>query len=117
MVATYDQLKEALERQRQGLIAEIESLEVYDGDRIIGYKTHQADVATHAFDQAANLAMRNNAAMMLREVEDALKRFDKGTYGRCENCDTQIDIARLEAIPYTRLCMDCAEARDFRAGS
>jgi RNA polymerase-binding protein DksA len=117
MVATYEQLKAALERQREELTAEIESLEVYDGDRIIGYKTHQADVATHAFDQAANLAMRNNAAAMLREVEDALSRLAKGTYGRCENCGVQIDIARLEAIPYTRLCMDCAEARDYRAGS
>ena len=47
----------------------------------------------------------------LREIEDALSKFDAGTYGRCESCGNQIAEARLEAMPAARLCIDCASHR------
>ncbi|MBN1286827.1 MAG: TraR/DksA C4-type zinc finger protein [Anaerolineae bacterium] len=115
MVATYEQLKEALQDHRKTLLAELADIDSRKGEQMIGYETHQADAATRAFDQAADLALRNNTAKMLREVEDALARFDKGNYGVCQGCGDKIDIARLEAIPHTGLCLRCAETRDFRA--
>ncbi len=114
MTATYEQLHAQLKDQRETLIADLEELDARAKQWVIGYKTHPADAGTYAFDQAAEQAMRNNVARTLREVEDALKRFEKGTYGICVNCGQQIDIARLEAIPHTGLCMDCAESRDYR---
>ncbi len=116
MVATYEQLKEALQQHRQTLIHEMAAYDAQGKEPLIGYKTHQADAGTYAFDQAADLAARNHAAHVLREVEDALARFDKGVYGICLACEEKIDIARLEAIPHTRLCLRCAEKRDFNAG-
>jgi DnaK suppressor protein len=44
----------------------------------------------------------------LREVDDALAKFDAGTYGTCESCGEQIGEARLEAMPSARLCITCA---------
>jgi DnaK suppressor protein len=116
MVATHQQLKAELQQHRQVLIAELQDIDARAKHKVVGYETHQADDATHAFDQAAELAMRNNVAHMLREVEDALSRFEADTYGICVNCGERIDIARLEAIPHTSLCLRCAESRDFRGG-
>ena len=46
---------------------------------------------------------------MLREVEGALKRVAKGTYGECEACGEEISAARLKAIPWARFCVSCQE--------
>jgi RNA polymerase-binding transcription factor DksA len=49
------------------------------------------------------------------ELEDALERLEAGTYGVCESCGLPIDLERLEALPQSRLCIDCA--RQQEAGS
>ena len=56
-------------------------------------------------------ALANSLVETLTEIEDALKKFDEGTYGVCENCGNPIPEARLEAKPAARLCIDCASAR------
>ena len=56
-------------------------------------------------------ALANSLVETLTEIEDALKKFDEGTYGVCENCGNPIPEARLEAKPSARLCIDCASAR------
>lgn len=117
MVATYKELRETLQVHRKALLAEIADIDSRKGEQMIGYETHQADAATRAFDQAADLALRNNTTKMLRQVEDALARFEKGTYGTCLDCGRKIDIARLEAIPHTDFCLRCAETREFKAGN
>jgi RNA polymerase-binding protein DksA len=47
---------------------------------------------------------------LLAEVEGALRRLDHGRYGVCEICGTKIPERRLRALPWTRHCLDCAEA-------
>ena len=47
----------------------------------------------------------------LHEIEDALAKFDAGTYGNCESCGRPISEARLEAMPAARLCIECASKR------
>ena len=50
-----------------------------------------------------------NAARMERErVREAIARIDKGEYGICELCGEPIKKERLEAIPYTSMCIKCA---------
>jgi DnaK suppressor protein len=56
-------------------------------------------------------ALANSLVETLTEIEDALKKFDEGTYGFCENCGEPIPDARLEAKPAARLCINCASAR------
>jgi RNA polymerase-binding transcription factor DksA len=45
-------------------------------------------------------------------IESALSRIDGGNYGRCVQCDGLIPKARLNAIPYTPVCIKCAEAQE-----
>jgi RNA polymerase-binding protein DksA len=101
------ELKEKLEKQREQLLAELAESGTPPADGM-GYGTHQADDGTVAFEQAADLAMKENAKRMLYQVERALFRMKKGTFGICQQCNDKIDPARLKAIPYTRYCLHCA---------
>ena len=56
-------------------------------------------------------ALATNLLESLREVDDALAKFEAGTYGTCENCGQEIGEARLEAMPSARYCMVCASQR------
>lgn len=118
MVTTKDELYSELVNMRAELqqqLAEID-LDADMNEPGTGYSNHPADDATEVLDQTVNLSVYQAAEGRLREVEDALARYEAGTYGICENCGQEIDIARLEAIPYTRYCLRCAEQRDYHAG-
>jgi DnaK suppressor protein len=74
--------------------------------------TRQGDMA----DQASGnnevhiaLKLRQTDAKILQAIEDALQRIEKGTYGVCRDCGNPIADARLKAIPWTRLCINCKE--------
>jgi RNA polymerase-binding transcription factor DksA len=75
----------------------------------LGYGNHMADDASEAFEQAKDLALRQNAEQVLAQVETALARFDDGSYGTCEQCGTEIDPARLKALPYVTYCLRCQQ--------
>jgi DnaK suppressor protein len=80
-----------------------------EGWENMGYGNHMADDASEAFEQAKDLALRQNAEQLLIKVEDALERFQQGTYGVCERCGADIDPARLKALPYVTLCLRCQQ--------
>lgn len=58
-------------------------------------------------DVERTLQLADAAAERLLEVEAALERLDSGTYGTCEVCRRPIAVERLEALPETRMCLDC----------
>jgi DnaK suppressor protein len=113
MVVSFDEFRARLEHQRDKLQAELAEARAQAGNGL-GYSTHQADHGSEAFEQAADLAMRQNAERLLYEVERALQRIEAGTYGICHDCGEAIDPARLTAIPYARYCMDCASRHERR---
>ena len=114
MPVPYEQLKKALLAEQSALTAEVEQLNDTIKEEGVGYSTHPADEGTNAFDQARDLAVQVNAEQMLKLVNDALARFDLGTYGLCLDCGQEIDAARLEAIPYAPLCLSCQSKRERR---
>lgn len=63
--------------------------------------------ATEALELENRLALDNKLTTQLAAVEHALDKFDKGTYGLCDNCEQPIEWARLEALPQASLCMKC----------
>jgi RNA polymerase-binding protein DksA len=107
MAASYEEIRVTLEKHRAALEAELAELSALP-DTGMGYSNHQADQASDAFEQAADLAMRQNAERLLYQVERALQRIAAGTYGTCRNCGSPIAPERLKAIPYTRYCFNCA---------
>src|ERR1700683_5030385 len=46
---------------------------------------------------------------LLREVQDALRRIEQGTYGVCYECEEPISVKRLEAVPWAKFCVSCQE--------
>lgn len=69
---------------------------------------HPADLGTDTFEQELGIDLMVNEDQILREIEDALERLDRGTFGRCENCHKPIPRERLEVLPYARYCIRCA---------
>jgi DnaK suppressor protein len=106
-------VRSRLEQERERLEAVVAQAEP-EGGTNLGYGNHMADDATEAFEQAKDLALRQNAEQLLAQVTDALERFDKGVYGICEHCGAEIDPARLTALPYATLCLRCQQ-RQARA--
>jgi len=53
---------------------------------------------------------------LLASVDNALKRIEVGTYGRCEECSQDIADERLDAIPYTPHCIKCAQRQENGEG-
>lgn len=71
------------------------------------YGFHMADAGTDNFDREFALSLVSSEQDGLYEVQEALKRLEAGTYGRCEMCEKTIAKPRLEAVPFTRLCIHC----------
>ncbi len=114
MPIAYDQLKQALLAEQATLTQELAELQTTIKEEGVGYSTHPADEGTNAFDQARDLAVQVTTEQTLNLVNDALERFDNGTYGLCLECGQEIDAARLEAIPYAALCLSCQSKREHR---
>jgi len=67
--------------------------------------------AAETADIENRLAMEKRLIEQIMDVENALKKFDSGTYGVCEKCGQTIAYERLEFIPQARLCMSCKTAK------
>src|SRR5512137_1906432 len=107
MPISYDRLKLALLTEQATLTKELAELQSTIKEEGVGYSTHPADEGTAAFDQARDLAVQVSAEQTLKLVNDALERFENGTYGLCLDCGQEIDAARLKAIPYAPVCLSC----------
>jgi DnaK suppressor protein len=68
-----------------------------------------ADQATGNNEVHIALKLKQTDAKILQAIEEALLRIDKGTYGTCRDCGEPIAQARLNAIPWTRVCITCKE--------
>jgi len=73
--------------------------------------------ATEAFEWEKRLALETRLTNTLAEVEQALKKYEAGTYGICDLCGRPIEPARLEALPQANLCLECKshQAKDARS--
>lgn len=70
---------------------------------------HLADRGSQETEAVVNFALAENESALRQEIEEALLRFDNGTFGICEECRSEIGLDRLEAVPYARLCIRCAK--------
>jgi DnaK suppressor protein len=68
-----------------------------------------ADQATGNNEVHIALKLKQTDAKILQAIEEALLRIEKGTYGTCRDCGEPIAPARLNAIPWTRVCITCKE--------
>jgi DnaK suppressor protein len=69
---------------------------------------HLADTASETYERELDEGLEEDARGQLRLVEQALAKLEAGEYGRCEVCGKEIPEERLEAVPWTTLCIDDA---------
>lgn len=102
-------LLNALAKERDRLKGEIQRQEVMTQDHPTS-GNHMADDASEVFEQTKNLAIKEHLEKMLEQVEQAMRRIEKGTYGVCEKCGGLIHPERLQVMPSATLCMRCASS-------
>jgi DnaK suppressor protein len=76
--------------------------------------TRHGDFVDQASDDNevhVNLRLLQIDAKLLRAIEAAIERIEKGTYGICKNCEGEIGLARLKAVPWTSVCITCKEKK------
>ena len=103
------ELREQLTRQMDGLAKE-------SAQEMPGYSLHMADSGTDNFDRDFALSLLSSDQDAVYEIEEALKRIEKNTYGICELTGKPIPRTRLEAIPWTRFTVQ-AQAQLEREGA
>jgi RNA polymerase-binding transcription factor DksA len=103
------ELRDQLMRQMNGLAKE-------SAQEMAGYSLHMADSGTDNFDRDFALSLLSSDQDAIYEIEEALKRIEKNTYGVCELTNKPIPRARLEAIPWTRFTVQ-AQAQLERDGA
>lgn len=101
-----------LEKQKTVLLKRRENLVnnlSYRSDQ--GKKTEKkgdsSDLASNSRDEELNFLIGDRERQELKDIDNALERFDEGTYGLCEECNSRISFKRLEALPFAKYCLDC----------
>lgn len=84
-----------------------------ESGELSGYTTHMADMAGDEEELVMNLRMLAAEQDILEELEDALRRIERGTYGVCEGCGGNVGKPRLTAKPFARLCIECRQRKEL----
>ncbi len=111
MPITFDELLQRLKEERDRLLRQLEQLrasapavgEMKEGSPY-GKKE---EGASEAFELEKRLAVEKRLMGTLSEIEHALRKFEKGTYGTCDTCGRAVEIERLEVLPQANLCLNC----------
>jgi RNA polymerase-binding transcription factor DksA len=101
---------------RERLIGQMNGLAKESAEEMAGYSLHMADSGTDNFDRDFALSLLSSDQDAMYEIEEALKRIERNTYGVCELTGKTIPKARLEAIPWTRFTVE-AQAQLERDGA
>jgi len=95
-----------LEEERRSLEAKLDELGL--GGSALTYDPNFADSSQVTAERGEVEALAAKLRDALEEVLQALDKLAEGSYGRCESCHQPIDPVRLEAMPATRFCINCA---------
>jgi RNA polymerase-binding protein DksA len=103
--------------ERQRLEAELDEIEertarMSEADRaaeLSSYEDHPADLASETFEREKALAIGESVESLLNQVNTALEKLERGTFGICDACGRPIKKARLQALPFATLCLDCQD--------
>jgi RNA polymerase-binding protein DksA len=113
--AEMKKFREVLLAERARLVLELEEIEsrtarAADAERateLSSYEDHPADLASETFEREKDLAIAESVESLFNQVNTALEKVERGTYGICDACGRPIKKARLQALPFATLCLDC----------
>lgn len=108
-----------LERERRKLVRRLHRFGEHVSDRdFVGLSQHMADAAAESMERERAALMASEEGRRLVEVDRALDRLARrpGAFGVCRSCGEDILYERLEALPYTELCITCKRNEETGAG-
>jgi DnaK suppressor protein len=101
---------------RERLLAQMSGLAKESAEQLASYSLHMADSGTDNFDRDFALSLLSSDQDAIYEIEEALKRIEKSTFGICELTGKPIPKTRLDAIPWTRFTVE-AQAQLEKEGA
>ncbi|MBH44927.1 MAG: hypothetical protein CMD88_05670 [Gammaproteobacteria bacterium] len=104
LIEEQKQLRDILERHQE----ERERIRLSEASAERSPDPTSADGGSMAFELEKELTLDENTKHLLNQIEHALILIKKKKYGDCERCEKPIPVARLEALPYSTNCKDCA---------
>lgn len=78
---------------------------------------HMADLGTDNYERDLMIHLIQNGEAELRNIDAALEKIEKGTFGVCEVCEKKINKTRLMALPHAGLCVECQRKEEQEAGT
>jgi DnaK suppressor protein len=108
-----DSLKDALLRKRGEILAASTGTRPLPASADVNSRQgDMADQASGNNEVHIQLKLKQTDAKILQAIEEALYRMEKGLYGICRDCGDPSAPARLEAIPWTRVCITCKQKQN-----
>jgi len=103
-------MKQRLQEERARQLALAARLRMEEADPVESGELstadqHPAELGSETFERELELTTLSMVEGELKEIDDALRRLDHGSYGICEECGKPIDEARLKAVPWARYCV------------
>ena len=111
-----EQFESILLERRRFLLGDIHTLQEAEA-RVAAetsMSTHLADLGSDRAASDVSLGRLESESAEIQQIDEALEHLRDGGFGLCENCDQPIAKARLEAIPYARLCLKCKSMEEGR---
>ena len=99
-------MKELLLSQKKEILSQTQQ------ERDIDMDGDETDLIQGAMIAEMNNRLTSRATFKLKQIDDALQRIDKQTYGLCQDCDEAIPEKRLLLNPHFQTCVSCAEDRE-----
>lgn len=104
--------RDKLLSRRVSLVGQVQAAEAYSRERDAEATQDPADMAANAYTKELLMSMSTNDRQLLESIDVALTRIDDGDYGKCIHCGDPIQEKRLEAVPWARYCLRCADLNE-----
>jgi len=79
---------------------------------ISSYSYHMADQGTDAMEREKAFMFASRSGRLVYHIDEALRRIEEGTYGKCVICKKEIARTRLKAVPHARMCIECKSSEE-----
>jgi RNA polymerase-binding protein DksA len=111
---TLDTLKQTLLERRTELERDLDHMESELRDLSVDQEDERGGVGNHFADDGSSLGEQERISTVgsdfreqIQMIDAAIERMDEGTYGICQRCGQQIQVERLEALPFAAYCITC----------
>lgn len=113
-VQSIGKFKRILSAERERLLNNSKESIKYDLNISSDDLPDEVDLAASEINQSLTFELRNRERVMIAKIDTALRKIQDGTFGLCESCEENIEARRLEARPFSTLCVSCQEQQEHR---